>query len=121
VVHVAGGRVSTNQSNNWSGYNIGAACPGEPAGVTFTAVSGEWTVPAAAQHTRGQAEYSASWVGIGGGCVTGNCAVTDATLIQAGTEQDVSKAGKASYDPWWEIIPEPQTTASLPVRPPARA
>ena len=23
VVHAAGGKVATNQSNNWSGYNIG--------------------------------------------------------------------------------------------------
>jgi Peptidase A4 family len=117
VVHPAGGRVNTNQSNNWSGYNIGAAYPGEPVGVRFTAVSGEWTVPAATQHKHGQAEFSASWVGIGGGCVTDNCQVTDNTLIQAGTEQDVSTAGRASYRAWWEIIPEPQTTVSLPVRP----
>ena len=117
VVHVAGGKAGTNQSNNWSGYNIGAAYPGEPAGVTFTAVSGQWTVPAATQHKAGEAEFSASWLGIGGGCVTDTCSVTDNTLIQAGTEQDVSKAGKASYGAWWEIIPEPQTTVSLPVRP----
>lgn len=117
VVHGAGGRVSTNQSGNWSGYNIGARYPGEPTGVRFTSVSGQWTVPAATQHKPGQAEYSASWTGIGGGCVTDNCSVTDNTLIQAGTEQDVSKTGKASYSAWWEIIPEPQTTVSLPVSP----
>jgi hypothetical protein len=117
VVHVPGGRVNINQSNNWSGYNIGAAYPGEPTGVTFTSVSGQWTVPTATQHKRGQAGHSASWVGIGGGCVTDNCQVTDNTLIQAGTEQDVSKAGKGSYGAWWEIIPEPQTTVSLPVSP----
>ena len=105
VVHAAGSRIGVNQSNNWSGYNIGAAYPGEPAGVRFTAVSGEWTVPTARQHTKGQAEHSATWAGIGGGCVTSNCQVTDNTLIQAGTAQDVSKAGKASYVALWEIIP----------------
>jgi hypothetical protein len=117
VVRSAGGQVNTNQSNNWSGYNIGAGYPGEPTGVTFTSVSGQWTVPTATQRVTGQAEASASWVGIGGGCVTANCQVTDNTLIQAGTEQDVSKAGKASYGAWWEIIPEPQTKVSLPVSP----
>jgi hypothetical protein len=117
IVHVAGGTAGTNQSNNWSGYNIGAQYPGEPTGVTFTSISGQWTVPAATQHKHGQAEFSASWLGIGGGCVTDTCSVTDNTLIQAGTEQDVTKAGKASYGAWWEIIPEPQTTVSLPVRP----
>jgi hypothetical protein len=109
--------VTSGSRDNWSGYNIGAAYPGEPAGVTFTVVSGEWPVPAAAQHKHGQAEHSATWVGIGGGCVTDNCQVTDNTLIQAGTEQDVSKGGRASYSAWWEIIPEPQTAVSLPVRP----
>jgi hypothetical protein len=80
-------------------------------------MSGQWIVPAATQHKHGEAEFSASWLGIGGGCVTDNCSVTDNTLIQAGTEQDVTKAGKTSYGAWWEIIPEPQTTVSLPVRP----
>jgi len=117
IVHALGGKFNTNQSNNWSGYNIGADYPGEPTGVRFTAVSGQWTVPTATQHTPGQAENSASWVGIGGGCVTDDCAVTDNTLIQAGTEQDISTAGTASYDAWFEIIPEPETQVSLPVSP----
>jgi hypothetical protein len=115
VVHGIGPGVNTNQSSNWSGYNIGADYPQVAAGTTFTSVSGQWTVPAATQHTGGQAEDSASWVGIGGGCVTDNCAVTDSTLIQAGTEQDVSASGQASYDAWWEIIPDPETEVSLPV------
>lgn len=117
IVHVAGARVNTNTSNNWSGYNIGANYPGYPAGTAFTSISGTWTVPTATQHVAGQAENSATWVGIGGGCVTSNCSVTDNTLIQAGTEQDVSASGTASYGAWWEIIPEPQTTVPLPVSP----
>jgi hypothetical protein len=35
----------------------------------------------------------------------------------AGTEQDVSGSGQASYGAWWEIIPEPETQVTLPVRP----
>jgi hypothetical protein len=115
VVHVAGGQLNTNTSDNWSGYNIGADYPQVPAGTTFTNITGEWTVPTAQQQTAGQAEDSASWIGIGGGCVTDNCDVTDSTLIQAGTEQDVSATGQASYDAWWEIIPETETEVSLPV------
>jgi Peptidase A4 family len=120
VIHVVRGigvGVNTNQSSNWSGYNIGADYPQVSTGTLFTSVSGEWTVPTAKQHTKGQAEDSASWVGIGGGCVTDNCSVTDNTLIQAGTEQDVSASGQASYGAWWEIIPEPETQVTLPVRP----
>lgn len=117
VVHVIrpGVGIATNQSSNWSGYNIGVDYPGIPTGTTFTAISGRWVVPTARQHKAGQAEHSASWVGIGGGCVDDACTVTDNTLIQAGTEQDVAKNGKATYSAWWEIIPEPQTTVSLPV------
>jgi hypothetical protein len=116
VVHGIGAGINTNQSSNWSGYNIGADYPQVAIGTTFTSVTGEWTVPAATQHTKGQAEDSASWIGIGGGCVTDNCSVTDSTLIQAGTEQDVSASGQASYSAWWEIIPETETPVSLPVR-----
>ncbi len=115
VVYVAGGQAGTNQSSNWSGYNVGASYPGEPTGVTFTAVADKWTVLAATRHTRGQAGHSATWAGIGGGCVTDDCSVTDSTLIQAGAELDVSKAGKPSHGAWWEIIPEPQTKVTLPV------
>jgi len=118
VIHVVRGigvGVNTNQSSNWSGYNIGADYPQVAAGTLFTSISGEWTVPTATAHTAGQAEDSASWVGIGGGCVTDDCAVTDNTLIQAGTEQDVSASGQASYGAWWEIIPETETAVSLPV------
>ena len=115
VVRGIGVGVNTNQSSNWSGYNIGADYPQVATGTLFTSISGEWTVPTATAHTKGQAEDSASWVGIGGGCVTDNCSVTDETLIQAGTEQDVSASGQASYDAWWEIIPEPETEVSLPV------
>jgi len=118
VVHVVRGigvGVATNQSNNWSGYNIGAGYPQVTTGTLFTSISGEWTVPTATQHTAGQAEDSASWVGIGGGCITDDCSATDNTLIQAGTEQDVSASGAASYDAWYELIPETETEVSLPV------
>ena len=118
VIHVVRGigvGVNTNQSSNWSGYNIGTGYPQVPTGTLFTSISGEWTVPTATAHTAGQAEDSASWIGIGGGCITDDCAATDSTLIQAGTEQDVSASGQASYDAWWEIIPETETEISLPV------
>jgi len=98
---------NTNQSSNWSGYNQGTI---EQGGKLFHAISGYWTVPTATQHTAGQAEYSADWVGIGGGCVDANCTVTDSTLIQTGTEQDVSAKGKAAYSAWYELIPAPSLT-----------
>jgi hypothetical protein len=104
--------VGANKSNNWSGYNQGTL---EQGGKLFHQISGTWVVPTATAHKAGEAEYSASWVGIGGGCVDANCTVTDATLIQAGTEQDVDSSGKASYSAWWEIIPAPSIAVSLGV------
>jgi Peptidase A4 family len=104
----------TNQSNNWFGYNQGTV---EQGGKLFNSISGYWTVPTATQHTAGQAEASSDWIGIGGGCVDAGCTVTDNTLIQTGTEQDVSASGAASYSAWWEIIPAPSLTISMTVSP----
>src|SRR3954451_10921116 len=100
---------NTNQSNNWFGYNQGSL---ELGGKLFHSVSGDWTVPTASQHTRGQDESSSDWIGIGGGCIDANCTVGDNTLIQTGTEQDVSAAGSPSYSAWWEVIPGPGLTIS---------
>jgi hypothetical protein len=113
-VHVVPGvSAKTNTSDNWFGYNQGTIEKGE----LFNSITGEWKVPTATQHTKGQAEDSADWIGIGGGCVDSSCTVTDSTLIQTGTEQDVSSGGKASYSAWWEIIPAPSITINEKVKP----
>jgi hypothetical protein len=101
--------VDPNQSSNWSGYNQGSI---ELGGKLFNAISGAWIVPTASPHSPGEAEYSSSWIGIGGGCVDSGCTVTDTTLIQTGTEQDVDETGHASYSAWYEIIPAPSITIS---------
>jgi hypothetical protein len=101
------------QSNNWSGYNQGLL----EKGKTFTSVSGTWVVPTASPHKAKEAEYSATWVGIGGGCLDTSCSATDSTLIQAGTEQDVAANGARSYYAWYELIPAPSTRVSLKVAP----
>ncbi len=104
--------LGASQSGNWSGYSQGTL---EDSKELYTSVAGTWVVPTASQHKKGEAEYSSSWVGIGGGCVNSGCTVTDNTLIQAGTEQDVSSNGTPSYSAWWEIIPEPSTRVNLAV------
>jgi hypothetical protein len=104
-----GARVNTNQSSNWFGYGQGAL---EQGGKLFDSITGDWTVPAATQHTSGQAEASSDWIGIGGGCVDAGCTVTDSTLIQTGTEQDVDATGVPSYSAWWEIVPAPSISIS---------
>ena len=106
-------RANTNQSSNWFGYNIGTV---ERGGTLFNSISGDWTVPTVSQHTNGQAEDSSDWIGIGGGCVDTGCTVGDETLIQTGTEQDVS-GGQASYSAWWELVPAPSISISMTVKP----
>jgi Peptidase A4 family len=100
---------NTNQSSNWFGYNQGTL---EQGGKLFSSITANWTVPTARQHTKGQAENSATWIGIGGGCVDAGCTLTDPSLIQTGTEQDVSSTGAPSYSAWWEVIPLPAITIS---------
>ena len=107
-------RANTNQSSNWFGYDLGSLERGD---TLFNSISGDWTVPAVSPHTSGQDEYSSDWIGIGGGCVDSGCTVGDNTLIQTGTEQDVSAAGQASYSAWWELVPDPSTAISMTVAP----
>ena len=117
IVHtpVHGARIAVvapNQSINWFGYNQGTLeqkSLGRGA-TMFHAITGDWNVPKVSQHKRGEAEYSATWAGIGGGCVDAQCNVGDNTLIQAGTEQDVGARGRTSYTAWWEVIPAPSVT-----------
>jgi len=105
---------NASQSNNWFGYNQGS----QERGTKFHSIAGDWTVPSARQHSKGQAESSSTWIGIGGGCTDAKCTMGDNTLIQTGTEQDVSASGKPSYSAWWEIIPAPSSTiANVTVRP----
>ncbi|HUY64052.1 MAG TPA: G1 family glutamic endopeptidase [Acidimicrobiales bacterium] len=101
---------ATGQSNNWSGYNQGYL----EKNTLFKSISGQWVVPTATYRSGGPTtENSASWVGIGGGCLNTSCSLTDASsLIQAGTEQDVSSDGTTSYSAWWEIVPAPQVSVS---------
>jgi hypothetical protein len=100
--------VGANESGNWGGYNQGMLEKGKTKG--FHQVSATWVVATAVQHTPGRAEVSATWVGIGGGCLNTGCLATDSTLIQAGSTQEVDSAGHASYDVWWELIPAPSVT-----------
>jgi hypothetical protein len=103
---------AANQSFNWSGYMQGRL----EKGTTFHSIFATWTVPTATQHRTGEAEYSSSWIGIGGGCLDAACTLTDVTLIQAGVGHDIDAAGNPDYYAWWETIPAPLIRTTLPVR-----
>ena len=106
-----GTQIADSQSSNWSGYNKGIL---DTHSLT-SSISAQWIVPTATQHTAGEAEDSATWIGVGGGCLDSSCSTTDNTLVQAGTEQDVSSTGQASYDAWYEIIPVPELASTIAV------
>ncbi len=76
-----------------------------PARDLFHSIAATWVVPTATPHRPGEAEYSSSWIGIGGGCLDTSCMLTNATLIQAGIGHDIDAAGNADYYAWWETIP----------------
>lgn len=108
--------VNASQSVNWSGYS--------QFGSQYHAITGDWVVPTASAHRAGESEYSATWAGIGGGCLNSQCSQTDNTLIQAGTEQDVVYdllgGTSTSYGAWYELIPNAAVTiapSDLPVAP----
>ena len=113
VAHPAGPGFAVAQSNNWSGYDEGTLSTGRQ----FVQASATWNVPGASQAVAGQAEASATWVGIGGGCLDTGCLATDQTLIQAGVEENVSTSGSATYSAWYETIPAPAVTIPLAVAP----
>ena len=111
LIHV---RANTNQSSNWFGYQQGTLEKGD---TLFNSITGDWTVPTATLKGSGQDEYSSDWIGIGGGCADAGCTVTDNTLIQTGTEQDVTATGQTSYSAWWELVPAPSISISMTVQP----
>jgi len=107
---------SAAQSDNWFGYGQNVLATGN----FVRQVSATWHVPTVHQRVAGQAENSAVWTGVGGGCLGSNCSIgaTDETLIQAGTEQDVNADGSTSYMAWWEAVPAPEVAfANLAIHP----
>ena len=78
-------------SLSWAGYTISRT---DNAKVEVTAISASWIVPTikASQSSA----YSSVWIGIGG--------QFEKTLIQAGTEQDVTN-GQKTYYAWYELLP----------------
>jgi Peptidase A4 family len=101
-------------SGNWSGYGQ----ENYLTNFTYTSASFNWTVPKVTYAgTSKGTEASAIWVGIGGNCENSTCSQEDSTLIQLGTEQDVSPNGTTNYYPWWEVLPAAETPIAETVEP----
>ncbi|HLH67248.1 MAG TPA: G1 family glutamic endopeptidase [Solirubrobacteraceae bacterium] len=100
----AGALADSTQSSNWAGYAV------HRRGVTFTQVAGQWTQPTVSC-VPGPPSYSSIWVGIGG------YSESSRALEQIGTEADCSGDGTEQSSAWFELVPAPSTTISLPVAP----
>jgi hypothetical protein len=106
------GTHNSSTSTNWSGYAVQNFVTGQ----TYTAATGKWVIPTVQAVSGFSSVYSSSWVGIGGDCENAQCSVVDQTLIQLGTEGDVIN-GRATYDAWYEVLPQAETKTSLVVHP----
>jgi uncharacterized repeat protein (TIGR02543 family) len=82
-------------SDNWTGY--------VDTGGTFSAVSGNWVVPAV---TCTETAYSSEWVGIDGS--------GDSTVEQDGTSADCDGTTPA-YDAWYEMFGDPSVNSGYEV------
>jgi hypothetical protein len=78
-------------SLSWAGYIVSRT---NNAKVEVNAINASWVVPTVNASTG--TGYTSVWIGIGG--------QFDKTLIQVGTEQDVTN-GQDSYYAWYELLP----------------
>jgi hypothetical protein len=87
-------RPAMHVSPNWSGY-VATAPPGK--GVSFTRVTGTWTVPKAICSKKEGRTYSTVWVGLGGW--------TQTRQEEVGTDANCTPWGKPRYYAWFEMVP----------------
>jgi hypothetical protein len=85
-------------STNWSGYIA--------QNGLYTGVAGTWTIPSISYSST--LTSNATWVGIGG--------KTSTDLIQAGV-YEIANSDGATYQAWYELLPDDSTPVSLAVHP----
>jgi len=78
-------------SSSWAGYIVSKVTS---AKVEVASISASWAVPTITASAG--SSYSSMWIGVGG--------QLEKTLIQVGTEQDVSD-GQYMYYAWYELLP----------------
>jgi hypothetical protein len=120
--HLLRGPRNEVATENWSGYAVASfETSSSKSTVYYTSASATWTVPKVSYLPFGKNssswEYSSTWVGIGGYCENANCTQGDSTLIQLGTEQDVSFSGATDYYAWYEMLPQYPYLIPHPVTP----
>jgi hypothetical protein len=82
-------------SPNWSGYVVTGSAT---APVTYSSVTGTWTVPTATCKTPSAAGgISTVWVGLGG--------YTTKNQEEVGTDSNCNTKNKPTYYAWFELVP----------------
>lgn len=80
---------------NWSGYVVTGS---STAPVTYSSVTGTWTVPTATCNTPSAAGGSSTvWVGLGG--------YTTKNQEEVGTDSNCNAKDKPTYYAWFELVP----------------
>jgi hypothetical protein len=90
--------LAVDTSSNWAGYAV--------QGGTYTGVSGTFVMPELSYSST--LVSNATWIGIGGR--------SSADLIQAGV-YEVADASGATYQAWYELLPDNAVPIDLPVHP----
>jgi hypothetical protein len=100
----------------WSGYAIA----NYQTGLYYTSAAATWQVPSISygptSGTTNGYEYNAMWVGIDGFCEDAGCSAVSQTLIQLGTNQQVSASGAQSAYAWYELYPATSNSIPYPVK-----
>ncbi len=81
-------------AHRWAGYVLTAK------NVSFTDVSGSWTVPTVKCAPGAPPSLSTVWVGLGGYQPKSN------VLDQVGTDANCNRQGHATYYGWFELLPD---------------
>jgi hypothetical protein len=93
---VGAGELETSRS--WSGYVL-TARPRET--ISFTRITGTWTVPTVTCAPGDAGAASAVWVGLGG------YRDPPANLEQIGIDANCDVSGRPTYYAWFELVPYP--------------
>ncbi len=95
-------------SSNWSGYAVTSPTS---TPVSYTSVTGTWTVPTATCAPTDAGASLAVWVGIGG------YSLTSQALEQTGTDSDCDESGNPTYYAWYELVPANPVNVEAKVMP----
>jgi hypothetical protein len=110
LMHTTAALGTPTTSSNWSGYAVtGTNASGSD--ISYSSVTGTWTVPAVNCATGSTDQASSVWVGLGG------YSLSSQALEQVGTDSDCSDAGVPNYFAWYELVPANAVLLKAKIKP----